>query len=271
MNIARLKELTVTRLPAPIVGRLKAVWQEGRRLINRFYFKVFERRTVMLDVLRVDEGQLNQPVVVDFLLEGAVSGFFLDIGANHPQFNSNSHFFEKHRNYRGIAFDPIEQYKTEWAKTRPNTLFMNLAAGSTTGTIRFYQHANTDGWADQLSYTELSNSRHALQTTSRLVDVIPLADLQGLPESVSFASIDVEGAEAEVLKGFKESLRPRILVVENCFGPIGDNALRDQVKSMGYDLVARISYIDDVFVRSDLVEQMPDLRKLRSERRDLFR
>ena len=271
MNIARLKELTVTRLPHPIVGLLKAVWQEGRRLINRFYFKIFERRTVMLDVLRTDQGQLNQPVVVDFLLGGAVGGFFLDIGANHPQFNSNTEFFEKYRNYRGIAFDPLEQYKAMWAETRPNTVFLNVAAGATIGTVRFYQHANTDGWADQLSYTELSSPRHASQATSRLVDMIPLADLQGLPESVSFASIDVEGAEAEVLKGFKKALRPQVLLVENCFGPIGDKVLRDQVRSMGYELVARISYIDDVFVRSDLVATMPDLRSLRAKRRDLFR
>jgi FkbM family methyltransferase len=271
MNIARLKELTVTRLPTPAVGLLKTVWQTGRRLINRFYFKLFQRRTVVLDVLRTEEGQLNQPVVIDYLLDGAIGGFFLDIGANHPQFNSNTCFFERHRSYRGIAFDPLEKYKSEWEKTRPNTRFMNIAAGATTGTVRFYQHANTDGWADQLSYTELSNTDHAPNMASRIVDVMPLADIQGLPDSVSFASIDVEGAEQEVLKGFRESLRPRVLVVENCFGPIGNNALRDQIRSMGYELVARISYIDDVYVRTDLVDRMPDLRALRSKRRDLFR
>jgi len=149
---------------------------------------------------------------------------------------------------------------------------MNVAAGATTGTVRFFEHANVDGWADQLSYTELSSNGRAGQATpSRIVNVIPLAEVQGLPDPVSFASIDVEGAETEVLKGFKDSLRPYVLVVENCFGPIGSNALRDQVRAMGYALVARISYIDDVYVRNDRVGQIPDLRKLRSDRPDLFR
>lgn len=271
MNITHLKELAVAGLPSSVSGLLKTVWQTGRRLINRYYFKLFQRRTVMLDVLHAEEGQLNQPVVVDYLLAGAFGGFFLDIGANHPQFNSNTYFFERNRNYRGIAFDPLEQYRSEWEKTRPNTRFMNVAAGATVGTARFYQHINTDGWADQLSYTDLSGNNDATEAASRIVDVMPMADLQDLPDSVSFASIDVEGAEREVLKGFRESLRPRVLVVENCFGPIGNNALRDQVRSMGYELVARISYIDDIYVRTDLVGKMPDLRRLRRERRDLFR
>jgi FkbM family methyltransferase len=271
VNIARLKQLLVTHLPATAVDLMKIVWQTGRRLTNRVYFKLFQRGTVVFDVLCAQEGQLNQPVVIDYLLNGAVDGFFLDIGANHPQFNSNTYFFEKYRNYQGIAFDPLEQYKSEWEKTRQNTQFMNIAAGATVGTVRFYEHANTDGWADQLSYTELSNTDPTPQMASRVVDVMPLADLQCLPDLISFASIDVEGAEREVLKGFRESLRPQVLVVENCFGPIGNNALRDQVRSMGYKLVARVSYIDDVYVRADLVGQMPDLRRLRSERRDLFR
>ena len=271
VKIARLKELALTSLPMPLGSFLKVVWQTGRRLINRLYFNLFERQTVVLDVLHAQEGQLNQPVVIDYLLHGVVGGFFLDIGANHPRFNSNTHFFEKQRNYRGIAFDPLEQYKGEWEKTRPNTRFMNIAAGATSGTVRFYQHANTDGWADQLSFTDLSHNDREPQLPSRIVDVIPLADLQSLPDIVSFASIDVEGAEREVLKGFRTSLRPHVLVIENCFGPIGNNALRDQVRAMGYVLVARISYIDDVYVRTDLVGQVPDLRRLRNERRDLFR
>lgn len=271
MKIARLKELIATGLPSPVVQMLKSIWQTGRRLTNRFYFKLFQPRTVMFDVVSAEEGQLNQPIVIDYLLRGTANGFFLDVGANHPQFNSNTYFFEKHRSYKGIAFDPLEQYRSDWEKTRPNTKFLNVAAGAAVGTVRFYQHANTDGWADQLSYTALSGATHSSHANGRLVEVVPLADLQDLPDSVSFASIDVEGAEHEVLKGFKGSLRPQVLVVENCFGPIGNNTLRKQVQSMGYELVARISYIDDVFVRTDLVGQMPDLRKLRSERRDLFR
>ena len=66
MNITHLKQITMISLPAPVVGVLKFAWQNGRRLINRFYFKLFHPRTVMLDVVCTQEGQLNQPVVIDY-------------------------------------------------------------------------------------------------------------------------------------------------------------------------------------------------------------
>ena len=74
-----------------------------------------------------------------------------------------------------------------------------------------------------------------------------------------------------VLSGFKNNLRPQVLVVENCFGPIGSTELRNQIRSMGYSLVARISYIDDIYVHVDFPGEIPNLRKLRNLRRDLFR
>jgi FkbM family methyltransferase len=226
---------------------------------------------LVLDPVRIAQGQLNQPVVIDHLLRGLRQGFFLDIGANHPKFNSNTFFFEMERGYRGIALDPLEQYRDEWQRTRPGTIFMNVAAGAEAGKVTFYQHANNDGWEDQLSFTSLSGDADRFGLVAREVAVIPMADLEAIPQNVAFASIDVEGAESAVLEGFRGSLRPAVLIVENCFGPVGNRSLRKQVKGMGYRLVGRISYIDDVFVRADLAQSMPTLKSLRQERRDLFR
>jgi FkbM family methyltransferase len=198
-------------------------------------------------------------------------GFFLDVGANHPEFNSNTFFFEKQRGFSGIALDPLEQYRSGWAEMRPRTRFLNWAAGSGPGQIQFFQHANTDGWADQLSFTALSGRGPTGQGEGRMVRMVALADIPELPTDVAFASIDVEGAECEVLKGFRETLRPRVLVVENCFGPVGDRALRKQVRGMGYELVGRISYIDDVYLRADLAATSPRLADLKKQRSGLFR
>lgn len=271
MSLYTLKIFISNSLPQSFVVLLKGLWQNSRRMINRTYFSLFEPGVVVLDMKSVEAGQLNQPVVVDYLLLGAREGFFIDVGANHPHFNSNTYFFEWERGYKGIALDPLDQYRAEWENIRPNSLFVNLAAGAHSGQIRFYQHENTDGWGDQLSFTDLSRESGAVPASSRMVDMVALADLDVIPNEVSFASIDVEGAEGEVLKGFRQTLRPRVLIVENCFGPVGNRALRAQVRSMGYNFIGRISYIDDVFVRSDLWENTPSLKSLRSIRSDLFR
>lgn len=271
INLSKLKQTAISSLPGPVVQVLKRCWQGGRRWVNRGYFRLFEPGVTVLDIREAQAGQLNQPIVIDYLLNGLRSGFFIDVGANHPEFNSNTHFFEKHREYIGVALDPLEQYRSAWAVSRPRTRFLSIAAGASAGQIRFFQHANTDGWADQLSFTALSGPAVQTLGAGRLVDMIALADLPGLPLDVAFASIDVEGAESEVLKGFGSSLRPRVLVLENCFGPVGNRALREQARSMGYVMVGRISYIDDVFVRADIAATSPSLSALKSQRRDLFR
>ncbi len=269
MNIADAKRLVVRTFPPPMVRVLKAVWQSMRRWIKQSYFASPHRDVVVLDVSRSESGQLNQPVIVDCLLRGCRDGFYLDIGANHPQFNSNTWFFESERSFSGIAFDPLEKYREEWLQTRPRARFLNVAAGAEEGKVRFFQHANTDGWADQLSFTALSG--HAGTDAGKEVQVVAVADLRDLPKDIHFASIDVEGAEPAVLRGFRDVVRPQVLVVENCFGPVGNRALRRQVVEMGYTMVARVSYIDDVFVRSDLAGEVPSLRTLKASRADLFR
>jgi FkbM family methyltransferase len=271
MNLAKLKQTTISSLPGPVVQVLKRCWQGGRRWVNRVYFHLFEPGVTVLDVREAKAGQLNQPIVIDYLLGGLRGGYFLDVGANHPEFNSNTHFFEQHREYTGVALDPLEQYRSSWLVSRPRTRFLNIAAGASAGQIHFYQHANTDGWADQLSFTALSGPSDQSLGSGRLVDMIALADLPGLPSDVTFASIDVEGAESEVLKGFGASLRPRVLVLENCFGPVGNRALRERARNMGYVMVGRISYIDDVFIRADIAATSPSLRELKRQRRELFR
>lgn len=271
MNIAKLKQITSTLLPGPVVQILKRLWQGGRRWLNRSYFAIFESTVTVLDIREAKAGQLNQPLVVDYLLGKLHGGFFLDIGANHPEFNSNTYFFEKERQFTGMALDPLEQYRAEWAQVRPRTRFLNLAAGAAVGKIQFFQHVNTDGWADQLSFTAQSGQAGAGLGAGRLVDMVASKDLPDLPADVAFASIDVEGAESEVLKGFGDSLRPRVLVLENCFGPVGNRALRDQAREMGYVMVGRISYIDDVFVRADLAKTSPNLAELKKQRPELFR
>ena len=271
MNKYRIKHWLSAMLSPSILNLITEVWRSGARAINRTYFKLFCRDVVMLDTVRVQEGQHNQPFVIDYLLNCAVGGFYLDIGANHPKIDSNTYFFEMNRDYSGIAFDPLTKYEREWETQRPLTKCMNIAAGSAKGQVRFFQYGKTDSISDRLCFTEQSSRREYIGSTeSSIVDVLPMTDVYGIPASISFASIDVKGAEMDVLKGFGESVRPTILVVENRSRPIGSNELRAQVILMGYRFVARISNVDDVFVRSDVVVNVPDLRLLRDKRRDLF-
>lgn len=268
MRIDNIKRIVRSNLPESIVGMLQSLWQSGRVLLNDGYFTFRHRQVILIKAATVVYGQYNQPIIADTILKSRRDGFFLDIGANHPVNNSNSHFFESQRNYRGIALDPLGKYENLWSELRPRSRFMNVAAGSAEGQIEFFEHENTDGWADQLSYTADSKLNDG-RTKGRSVTRIRIDSIPDLPTPIDVVSLDVEGAEAEVLQGFG-TLRPTVLIVENCFGIAGNEALRAQIAAMGYRQVARVSYIDDIFVRNDFDVDRQALRRLSKLHHGMF-
>ena len=74
--------------------------------------------------------QIGQDIIVDNLLKNKQNGFFLDVGAGWYDNLSNSCFFERHRNWKGIAIELAENdihgkpYATGWEMFRKNTIFL---------------------------------------------------------------------------------------------------------------------------------------------------
>jgi hypothetical protein len=67
--------------------------------------------------------QLGQDKIVDTLLHGKENGTFLDIGASYAEQFSNTFFFEKERNWKGLAVELNPVYAEEWMAKRPNSIF----------------------------------------------------------------------------------------------------------------------------------------------------
>jgi len=251
ISIDKLKKILSKYLPIRILKILKNIWQLSRRLLNKIYFIIKYPNTIVLYSRLDSTGQNNQPEIIDYLLSRKTDGYFIDIGANHPQNNSNTHFFEIQRKYSGMAFDPLQKYTALWAEERPRTVFKNVALGASSGNITFIEFANTDGWQDQLSFTSDSPLFDSTHMTGKPVKVERLDHISDLQSEIDFLSLDVEGAELAVLQGLGSVVRPRIMLVENCFGIAGNREIRDFMLAIGYEFVFRISYIDDLYVRID--------------------
>lgn len=69
--------------------------------------------------------EFKQDEIADKFLKGKRNGFFVDIGASYYDKWNNSYFFEKERDYRGIAFELNEDFAKPWAEHRPNTVMYN--------------------------------------------------------------------------------------------------------------------------------------------------
>jgi FkbM family methyltransferase len=144
------------------------------------------------------------------------NGTYIDIGAGHPVADNVSFFFYE-RGWQGIAVEPQQKLVDLYARLRPRDTAVAALIGTHSGEADFHVFEAFHG----LSTTSMKHAEAAaaLGAGYRTVKVpmMTLAELcrkHGLHE-IDFLKVDVEGAEADVLKsGDWKAFRPKAVVVE---------------------------------------------------------
>jgi FkbM family methyltransferase len=147
-------------------------------------------------------------------------GFYVEVGAYDGTALSNTYFFEA-LGWEGVLVEPVPEYYQSCLSSRPYSRVVNAAAGRGDGPRRT-SFSIAEG-VGTLSFMK-DSPRHVdriLREGGSLRSIeVPLyslneilADYQG---AVDFISIDVEGAEMDVLMGLDlNRFRPRMLVIED--------------------------------------------------------
>lgn len=188
---------------------------------------------------------------------------FVDIGCNHPVQYSNSYFFEKHLGFKCIAVDPLPTYASLWSELRRSSRFHQVALGSAPSTAKLLmprdpkvkagESHSADMFSTLLNETSKVDSGKFQQVDVPVVTAAALLDQENI-SAVGILSIDVEGFEMEVLKGYDFARHPAdiVLVENNTTGRMGSDAIREYLIRQGYAYHARFWRMDDVFVSARL-------------------
>lgn len=187
------------------------------------------------------EGSTNEEYFAQFgedkllwpFFEKKADGFFVGVGANHPTWCSQSCFFEK-KGWTGILVEPLPENCALLREQRPGSRVYQNACGSPeqTGEATFFVSKEMNSLSglekdEEKEYTETKVSIRTLDSILKEND----------PPHIDFISIDVEGTEIDVLKGFAlEEYRPSILMLEDHLQTL---TLHRHVTSRGYKLVKR--------------------------------
>jgi FkbM family methyltransferase len=142
-------------------------------------------------------------------------GFYVDVGAAHPDIDSVTRAFYE-RDWRGINIEPVASAHRRLEASRPRDINLNLALGAAPGLANFFVLEGT-GLSTLDRQVAETLQRQAIATSSVTVQVDTLARVmrQHAPAEVHFLKIDVEGAEQGVLAGADFTrTRPWIVVVE---------------------------------------------------------
>ena len=161
---------------------------------------------------------------LDKKIEGYVNynnGYFVELGANDGISQSNSYYFEKYREWNGILIEPIPHNYLMCLKNRSKKtqVFCN-ACVSFDYKEKFVEIIYSNLMSTSLGLeTDLSNAEnHTLSgkqflkdhednfkfgaVANQLNNILLKANA---PKQIDFLSLDVEGAEIEVLKGINHN------------------------------------------------------------------
>ncbi len=173
----------------------------------------------MADEVFESYAQNGEDIILWRALRDVVNGRYVDVGANDPvHFSITKAFYD--RGWRGISVEPSPQFAALHREQRPGDIVAEVAVTSKSdGPLILHEIGDT-------GLSTLVNSvgeRHAskgwavrdIEVATKTLDAI-LAEAQWDDLDIHFITIDVEGAELDVLESINlKRWRPWVLVVES--------------------------------------------------------
>lgn len=162
--------------------------------------------------------QNGEDLVLARLLKDVEQGFYIDVGAGHPETCSVTKLFYD-RGWSGINIEPGPTDFALLVKERPRDINLNFCAGAMDGADYFdvYPQLN-DGLNTPTNHLHEFFGRQGLVPHLRACRVFTLNSIienHAPGREIHFLKIDVEGYEGQVLAGLDlERHRPRFLCIE---------------------------------------------------------
>jgi FkbM family methyltransferase len=193
---------------------------------------------------------------------GKKEGCFVEVGANHPTKLSQTWFFER-KGWSGILVEPVEA-KAELLRThRPRSTVVRAAAGAPDqrGEV-VLEVPDDDVYAAVRTDGAPASGRTERVPVRTLDDIL---ESQGVT-SIDLLSIDVEGMEEQVLRGFDLGrFKPGVVLMED---HLHDLKVHHYLTARGYRLAKRTGcnnwYVPAgaPFSESGLLERLQLWRKI---------
>ena len=193
-------------------------------------------------------------------------GFFVELGANDGIKQSNTFYFEKNLNWRGILVEPIKIKYLKCLKHRSskNYFYNNACVGFNfkNERIKMIYSDLMSSIDDKNIITKVNSKEHALEGRKYLlqnekieefwVNTKTLNDIfieVNSPKLIDFLSLDVEGSEMEVLNGIDFTVYNfKFILVESR----DDDEIIKYLHNKNYGFLEKISKRDLIFKYREL-------------------
>ncbi len=190
---------------------------------------------------------------------------YLDIGANHPSYISNTYYFYL-RGSKGVCVEPNPYLFKKLERLRKHDTVLNVGVGlSEQAEADFYlfpksAHGLSTFSREEADYWKNTGMKKVGKIAYEKVIKVPLIDINTLINKYckkvpDFISIDVEGLDLAILQSFNFNIySPKVFIVETLKYDENQNEFRnkkiiDFMRSKGYQEYAD-THVNTIFLKS---------------------
>ena len=191
-----------------------------RNIRQRWLVRPPPRQRVYSDKRTYDKSQVGQSIFVDSLLQGKRNGIFVECGALDGEAFSNTLYLESKRHWTGLLIEANQKAFKELLKKGRNAYSINacVSTSNSTGVMKFAPAWLLGGLVGTMDDTHLRAIGPPMgRAPEQLVQCFPMYSMMvaaGL-HHVDFISLDIEGAELEVLRTLPfDKIRIEVIAVE---------------------------------------------------------
>lgn len=193
------------------------------------------------------------------VFKGYRGGFYVDVGAHDGRTFNNTLFFEQNRDWTGINIEPIPSVYQKLTANRPKSININVAVDSMDGSKEFLL---SDGYTEMLSgikdyydqrhfnRLQRENDMFHSKTETVAVKTQRLATIfkEHRISRVNYLSVDVEGAEFEVIKSIDfDHVFIDVIAFENNYED-KSRPIVDYLRGKGYSVLPSPGITIDIFM-----------------------
>ena len=193
----------------------KFLYSKKNNLLKKLYF-IFNKFFKKINNAKKSYSFGGMDLLINYLYKNKFNGVYIDVGCNHPIVGNNT-FLLYQKGWSGINIDLDSNIIEMFNYFRPKDCNVNSAvSNSEKETDLFFYHERS---AINTISKEVHNSRkkkaeEIKKIQSTTLDSV-IKDSPYFNKKINFLSIDVEGNELNVLKGFNlKKYYPEVIVIE---------------------------------------------------------
>lgn len=169
--------------------------------------------------LKISYSQCGEDIILRYLFTvlGISKVSYLDVGAHHPTYLSNTYLFYENGG-NGVCVEPDPSLFEVFGKQRPGDITLNCGVGITTGEADFFVMStstlNTFSKEEAERYQSYGQQR-IMKTIRIKLETINEIIRQQFEKSPNLVSLDVEGLDYLIMQSFDfKKYRPEVFCLE---------------------------------------------------------